>query len=61
MPYNNIMYQCLRLQPFIDEILLAEEASALGERVLEGSSGAPSFVTDLFNDFKLDLVQELGV
>lgn len=55
------MYQCLRLQPFIDDILLAEEASALGERVLEGSSGAPSFVTDLFNDFKLDIVQELGV
>lgn len=43
------------------QIVLAEEVSVLSELVLEGSSGAPRFVTDLFNDFKLDLVQDLGV
>lgn len=42
------------------QIVLAE-VSVLSELVLEGSSGAPSFVTDLFNDFKLDSVQDLGV
>lgn len=35
-------------------ILLAEVVS---EGILERISGAASFVTDLFNDFKLDSVQ----
>lgn len=36
------------------QTLLAEEVSILNKRILEGSSGDFSFITDQFNDFKLD-------
>lgn len=59
---NNVMYWCLRLTAFyIDANLLVGELSILSEHVLEGSSGAPTFVTDLFNDFQLGFIQDLGV
>lgn len=48
------MYWCLKLTAFyIDANFLVEELSILSECVLEGSSGAPSFATDLLNDWAL--------